>query len=208
MTQGCRKFSLQAIVLLFSGTFLFSDFAAAQVQVGVTFNESQTHAERQTRNNRVLGGSFSLGLNRYIRLGFSRRVELEQVSGHRLIGQSQTQYEEFSTRTEATRDSLDLFVIVYQGIVTPYVFGGIARKTYVHEVRYEFTTFNETIKYKPSSDATKPVWNAGVGFAIPLNRNFSVRISRSWSEGRSVNIEGEERKVLDTYTDVSLNYQL
>jgi len=203
--RSSKLFRVKLTLIFMLISVMYADLAQAQVQLGVSYFDSLTHASMQRRERRIVSGSLNIGITQYARIGFTKRIETDVTKGRRLLDANLNVYENFRTTVIEERDSADLFIVLYHGLVSPFIFGGVVHKRYKQQQNYDISTVGETVEYRPKD---KPAPNAGVGLSIPLNYNLSIRISRSWSPGKEVDFDGAEHKKLDVQTDVSLNYQL
>lgn len=194
--------------LTFIASILFlMDDAYGAISVGLSGSTSQSSYSLETQKSSVVSANVSVAITRFLRIGLTHRRSFLEKSGLKKTqseDQTQTIYFEFEDNTDVVSNSIDLTVVLYPGQISPFVFGGVARRDYYTEVRYPFS--------ESKGQTTLPaVPNYGVGFAVQLNRNFSLKITHTFTPGISTTLEdGEEitESVNDTYTQLGISYRI
>ncbi len=179
------------------------------MHISLTGYDSKTHAKRQISANSSLGGSIAVDIYSYLRLGLSYsereestygRQEYRDASGSLLLPK-------FENTVTISQYSLDLTVVLYNGqLVTPYVFGGAAKKSYKYSLFHEYDNLGEPIVVKVQPKEW--VWNAGIGLQMLLSTRLSLKLSYSFSEGQKTDSKGNVGTALDTYLQYGLSYKL
>lgn len=153
-------------------------------------------------------GSVSVGMDMgtHFQIGLSHRESIRDQSGLReIINGTTASYEAFASRTHAIINSVNFTIILYNGVISPYVFGGIARHQYNTEIM--------TLTTESQDKFTIPmVPNYGFGFAIYLNENFSLKITQTFSPGIKTTLDTTGQKVdkivKDSYLDIGIRYKM
>lgn len=189
-------------------SFVTSKTALAQW----TFSLSGTEDISHSGLNKVTDSKWTAGVSvyvlQYMSIGITHSQVQKATIGERQIGTTNV-YEEFEDTVRIKSNGINISLILYSGRVTPYIFGGIMRKWYYYKWMYEESTQGEYRTYEPPENGEDNLWNAGIGLSIPVNYNFSIKIKRSWSEGKTLDSDtGEEDTVYDTYTEIGLTYKL
>ncbi|SMF72928.1 hypothetical protein SAMN06296036_12746 [Pseudobacteriovorax antillogorgiicola] len=188
--------------------FLFlimSQNSFGSISIGLSGATSTSNYSLETQKSSIISGNISLAIASFLRIGLTHRRSFVEKSGLRKEAtDTSTLYYEFEDNTDIVTNSIDLTAILYHGRVSPFVFGGVARRDYFTEVRYPGSTtkFRETLKAVP---------NYGLGIAIHLNRHFRLKITQTYTPGVRVDlVDGQEVKedVNDTYTQIGVNYAL
>lgn len=176
--------------------------AMAGLHLGISGTAATNHLGRQTQKVQAGKGSLAVDLGSYFRLSYSFQAKLQSREGQLESSEVDGEYIDFKEEINQTGHSIDLFVILYAGeLFTPFVFVGGALKHY--RIYYE-----EEGEEPTEVEGPLPGYNYGAGFAISLNRSFSLKITNTWSPGVTINKAGEERDIRDVQTDVGINYHL
>jgi hypothetical protein len=114
-------------------------------------------------------------------------------------------YYEFKDDTKEVTNFCDLTVILYQGMVSPFVFGGVARKDYYTKVSYPGTTYTSHIPLPLSQ-------RYGLGVSLTLNREFRMKITQTFSPGVKIDLVDNTtevaKKFVGTTTEVGISMRL
>ena len=201
-----RKIQLRTLLLVFVGCFFYSQVAFAQWTFSLSGTEDKSHGGLVVTTDSRWSASISVFLLQYMSLGISHSQVYKKTEGQKQIS-STTMYENFEENVRVKKYAVNLTLVLFSGPVTPFIFGGIARKWLYYDWYYETSAILGS--YEDPDNGKKNLWNAGIGFSIPVNYNFSIKIKRSWSEGYTLDSETQERKKeYDTYTEVGLTYKL
>jgi hypothetical protein len=210
-----RLFSNLLIVLVaVTVNIATSPAAFAGAHLGVSGYRSGTHAELQKTLNSRAGASLSFDLFSVLRIGYSYRLDTESTSGLRVSDSSQNNsYVNFNNIKEVTKQSLDLTVVPFMTqLIVPFIFGGVAKKDYLYRVQAEDVNDNGiiTVEIKAGENGNPAWgWNAGFGTRIPVNKEFSIKVTQTFSEGlKKSSPTSEGVKVWDTYTEYGITYKL
>lgn len=180
---------------------------ALALSIGLSGSGSSNNGglEHSTTSSGTL--SISTELGSYLRIGISTRKAFEKVRGLK-YDDSSNSYFNFRADRETTIHSLNMTVILYNGIVSPYVFGGIANKYYESKATYDLA---QSITVT-SKSTLKGVPTYGFGAAIFLNRQFNLKISQTYIPGEKTTLgptgEEEAEDVIDHYTQIGITYKL
>jgi|GEM_PF-890357 len=195
---------LVGLALLFTET---QAFAAAQL--GLSGYRSANQAGMQQSDSSLLSASLSFDIFTMLQLGYTFRNESVNSYGKR-ENESTSKYVNFKDYRETLKQSLDLTIIPFTTqLVIPFVFGGIAQKTYIFQGQAEDINDNEPFQtvIRPGEGGNPSwVWNGGFGMKIPLSKDFSIKVTQTYSEGRKIDEEQKVKQVLDTYTEYSIVY--
>ena len=179
--------------------------ALAKISIGLSGSGSQNNAglEKHKTSSGSVNVSFSLG--EHVRVGANHRQANERREG---LKPSETSYYRFTSNLVSSTFSLNLTLVLHNGRISPYIFGGIANKYYTNKFTYEF---DSPITHKTDFKLTE-VPTYGFGVAIFLNRQFSLKITQTFSPGKVVNFDenGNEREeeAFDSYTQVGISYNI
>ena len=148
-----------------------------------------------------LSAAFDLGT--YFRLGVTHRQGLEKIQGY-VADSSSTVYYYNERSINSYANSIDLTVILYYGrIFVPYVQTGFVKK------EYYISSSIENITIDPVRLSLAPVPNAGAGLGIIINKNFSLKLSYSVSEGILQDTPASApKRILDSNSSVGLTYKI
>lgn len=196
---------LSLVLLVFSQ--VSSDVAFASIKIGLSGSSSNANFSLETRRSRALSTNISVGLWRFLHVGLTHRRAYEFKSG--LVkgtdSSSNILYLPFEDSTQSTTNSIDLTVFLHQGVVSPFIFGGVARRDYVTEISFQ----DQKVK---STTSLYPVPNYGVGAAVRLSMNFTLNLTHTLTPGvRSrIDEDGNEQKetVNDSHTQIGVSYTL
>lgn len=184
--------------------FYFSDFLGA-VTIGLSGATSHANYSLETQKSSIISANISLDIATFVRVGLTHRRSFQEKSGlKKVTDQVVTEYHRFEDNTDIITNSIDITVILYPGYISPFVFGGIARRDYFTEVLYRgLRSKGET--------TLAAVPNYGLGVAIQINRDFSLKVTRTFTPGiRTILEDGLEvsEVINDTYTQLGINYRL
>ncbi len=206
--MSCKSGFASAFV---SFSFLLALMAPRSAFAGVNVSlsgsmENTSNALEKNRDNSV-SANISTNLGAHILIGITHRRSFENRTGYK---RAQTDvpntyaYIPFKDNGESVTNSLDLTVIPYNGLVSPFIFGGLARRDYKSTTIYPGSIYH-------SSQSLFPIPNYGFGFMVALGGGFNLKITQTFTPGSQVAIEdGIEvaKSVKDTYTQVGIGYRL
>ena len=175
------------------------------ISVGLSGASSKSNYSLETQKSSIISANVSVSFLSFLRVGLTHRRSFTEKTGlKKAETPSQVIYYEFEDNTDIITNSIDLTAVLYPGVVSPFVFGGIARRDYYTEVRYPGS--------EAKGETTLPaVPNYGAGLAIRLSHQFSLKITQTYTPGIATTIEnGEEvsRVINDTYSQIGISYQL
>lgn len=178
----------------------------AIVSIGLSGANSTSNFSLETQDSSIISANISLGIASFLQVGLTHRRSFQKKTGlkKQTLSDNTSLYYQFIDNTDIITNSLDLTVILYKDVVSPFIFGGIAKRHYFTELE---TPFGKS----SSSKAMDPVPNYGLGLAIQVNSKFSIKITRTYTPGLKTDlVDGEERdqEVLDTYTQVGIGYRI
>lgn len=173
--------------------------SAVHVSLGGSQSESNAGYQKIVSGAGSAGLSFDIG--GYTRLGYTFRLESDQTTGYQL-NTAGTQYVYFKKNSLVTSNSLDLTLILYAGdIFTPFVFAGIVKKQYATQIQ-DATGLSESYSYPYAGP------QGGAGLGIRLSQKFSLKTTYTMSNGYKVTPGQELQQTVDSYTQVSITYEL
>jgi hypothetical protein len=201
--MNMRVFLLLATAMLGS----ISTLASAAVTINLSGSASKSTANLEKTNAHAVSANIGLGLGDYLSIGLTHRRSYTdnggQKKGRNADGTAYV-YIPFQERTEAITNSVDLTVIPYTGVFSPFIFGGVARRDYYNQFDYLGNRITST-------QSLYPVPNYGFGVAIQLGQGFQLKITQTYSPGKETTIEDnveKEKEVKDTYTELWLGYKI
>lgn len=186
----------------------------AGVAIGLSGSAANNNLGLETSRNNAVSANVNFDILEWLRIGFTHRRSLESGTGYKRYSEGGREFfVEFDSETRQTINSLDLIVVLYNGIVSPYIFGGVAHKDY--EVAVNCSAVCSTNAHRTMF----PVENYGFGVGIYLSREFSLKISETYSPGYAIVTEGGlpvlddlgnelVRKRRDSYTQIGITYHL
>jgi hypothetical protein len=193
--------SLFAFVLLFTSQIAFS-----AIHVGLSGSAATNNLGLEEHHSQAGKASIATDLGSYFRLSLSGQYRTETEEGHKDIAQEgeTERLVAYSAETDQTAYALDLIAVLYSGeLVTPFVFAGMAIKSYI----INMDTQGEGHQHYSDS---YPAPDYGVGLAFSLNKNFSLKITNTWSIGVRIDPEdtSKVKRVRDIQTDIGLSYKI
>ncbi len=169
--------------------------------------ENTSNALEKYRNN-AISANISLALGDHLLVGLTHRRSFEHKDGlKRSEGAKADEYVYFPFKDygESTTNSLDLTIIPYNGLISPFVFGGVASRQFHNEIIF----LDNKIR---SSQTLFPIPNYGFGTVIQLGMGFQLKITQTYTPGVQTILDenGEEanRLVKDSYTQVWIGYKI
>lgn len=186
--------------------FFLANRAEASVNIGLSGASSTSNFSLETHRSTSLSANVSMGLWSYLHIGVTHRRSFENKSGLKKGSVEDTVvYMPFQDNTESITNSVDLTLFLRQGTVSPFVFGGIARRDYYTEIEFQ----EQRVR---STTTLYPVPNYGIGASVRLSMQFQLNITHTFTPGvrTSLNDNGEEqsRPVNDSYTQMGISYRM
>ncbi len=197
----------KTFLLLF--TLLFCQQTSyAAISLGLTgASEKTTNALEKTTSNQI-SANVSLGLGNHILIGLTHRRSFEYKTGYKKASTNNPNifvYIPYRDNGESLTNSLDLTIVPYNGLISPFIFGGVARRDYRNEIFF----LDQNI---PSKYSMFPIPNYGFGTAIQLGMGFQLKITQTYTPGIETVLSetGEEntKMVKDSYTQVWVGYKI
>lgn len=191
---------------LMVGIILIPNQALAGFSFDLTGSGTKSAAGATTNNDSAVTAGVGVDLGDHFQLGLSYRVSNDNAVGLRAIQVgNQTGLVDYESDTRTVIKALNLAIILYNGIVSPYVFGGIAHHEYYFRTELA-GQMDEDRKVVPQ------LINYGGGFTVYLNQNFGLKISQTFSPGEKLVVTPdyriETKKVLNSYLEVGVRYRL
>ncbi len=166
---------------------------------------SSSHVTTLKHDSSAATASFAVDLGRYFRIGMSHRQKTEVEKGYKDIsGQNDDAvWAEYYSKTNETTNSLDLTLVLYHGqIITPYIFVGMASKSYM--VSSVTDGVGRSAPFIPP-----PTPTSGAGFGLRINRQFSIKFSHTLTPSYIIDPVNETAAgTIDSYSQVGVSYRL
>ncbi len=187
---------------------VWQNASSAAISLGLTgASEKTTNSLEKTTSNQI-SANVSLGLGNHVLIGVTHRRAFEYKTGYKKASTNNPNifvYIPYRDNGESLTNSLDLTIIPYNGLISPFIFGGVARRDYRNEIFF----LDQNI---PSKYSMFPIPNYGFGTAIQLGMGFQLKITQTYTPGIETLLSdtGEEstRIVKDSYTQVWVGYKL
>lgn len=175
------------------------------LNIGVSGYVSKDTYGFKTSNRSNVGINTSIGFGKHLQLGLSHSVQEDNLEGYelqRVSGTNVTVAFMVKDQRVTHTTSVDLTIIPFVSVISPFVFGGSARKEM--KIRRTIVGFREdTATTKP-----EPLLTYGYGVKIFLNKNFDLKVTRRYTPGIKVTLDGEKKEVVDEMTQVGFVYKL
>ncbi len=195
---------LLAAGLAFGG---LSTLAWGAVTINLSGSAQNSNANLEKSTSHAISANIGLGLGEYVSIGLTHRRSYINNGGQKKgVNPTHTAYMyiPFQERTESVTNSVDLTLIPYTGIVSPFIFGGVARRDYLNQFDYQGSRTTST-------QSLYPVPNYGLGLAVQLGAGFQLKLTQTISPGKETTVDAgveKVREVRDTYTELWLGYKL
>ena len=149
--------------------------------------------------NHAASASIAFDVGQHLRLGLTHRQDKSVSEGYYKIDLDSDLYEFRRSTSLEIANSVELTIILYYGrVFIPYLQIGLVKKDYI------FTQGDVT-----RSVSLPPIPNGGFGLGVRLNRNFSLKLSQTFSQAVTIPYpEAEPEPTLDTYSSVGITYSL
>ncbi len=203
--SGLTKLTSLFASALFALLAIPSAQAAMNISLSGSSEISNAALERYKSNS--ISANVSLGLGDHFMVGMTHRRSFDNKVGLKRTENAETkalEYIPFEDNGESTTNSVDLTIIPYNGVISPMVFGGVARRDYYNEIEFMGSRII-------SRQSMFPIPNYGFGTIIQLGAGMHLKITQTYSPGVQTTLEdGEEisRLVKDSYTQIWLGYRL
>tara|TARA_B100001094_G_scaffold323815_1_gene375344 strand:+ start:240 stop:848 length:609 start_codon:yes stop_codon:yes gene_type:complete len=180
--------------------------AFGTINFGISGAGSENNVGLEKHKSTSLSGSINLNLGSFFRIGYSQRQAFEDRGGLKTsqLDDGSIVYYEFKEKVQTITNSINLTLVLYNGRVSPYIFGGVARKD------YEITNAVSNLLYTKNA-TLYPVPTYGVGASIFVSRHFNFKMTQTWSPGVKITIKDNaevEEPILDSYLQVGINYAI
>lgn len=179
-----------------------SDRIFANVHFTLKGTLSDSNYGLLTQANHAASASIEFDIGNYLRLGVTHRQARGLSEGYYEVVKNLYEYR--ISKTQELANSLDLSVILYYGeIFVPYLQVGLVKKDYViAQNQSDGSVLKDSI-------SLPPIPNGGFGIGIRLNRNFSLKLSQTFSKAIKIPYPNAEPiPALDTYSSVGISYSL
>lgn len=202
--MSSSRYLFTVATLISNATFTDSAYAGGQINFSGSAQNSTANLEK-TKSHTV-SANIGLSLGQYASIGLTHRRSFTDTTGQKKgrAADGTFVYIPFADRTETITNSLDLTLIPYTGVVSPFIFGGVARRDYYNQFDYLGTRI-------VSKQTLYPVPNYGGGIAIQLGQGFTLKLTQTFSPGKETRIEDgieKTKEVRDNYTELWLGYKL
>ena len=176
-------------------------FSAAHVTVRGSLVNNNLGLNTQANNS--VSASLSFDVGSVFRVGLTHRQAFSKISGYRLNEVNQ-QYDFQIESNYSIANSADFTVILYFGkLFVPYLQIGLVKKEYILTSELNDNTPNKSKYVMPV------VPNGGMGLGIRLNKDFSLKISYTVSQGiRQTDPDADPVGVFDDFTSIGLSYTI
>jgi hypothetical protein len=191
-----------ALFALLAGTS-----AQAAINISLSGSSEISNAALERYRSNSISANVSLGLGQHFLIGLTHRRSFDNKVGLKRAENAETkalEYIPFEDNGESTTNSFDLTIIPYNGVISPMVFGGVARRDYFNEIEFMGSRI-------VSRQTMFPIPNYGFGTIIQLGAGMHLKITQTYSPGVQTTLEdGEEisRLVKDSYTQIWLGYRI
>ncbi|WP_141731108.1 hypothetical protein [Oligoflexus tunisiensis] len=188
-------------------TLLAGTNAQAAVSISLSGSSELSNAALERYRSNSISANISLGLGDHFHLGLTHRRSFDNKVGLKKTEIAETKtidYLPFEDNVVSTTNSVDLTIIPFNGVISPLVFGGVARRDYYNELEFLGSRI-------VSKQTMFPIPTYGFGTIIRLGAGMQLKITQTYSPGVQTTLEdGEEisRLVKDSYTQVWLGYRI
>lgn len=195
------------LILMFVLYCVFTPEAAlGTINVGISGSNSSSSFFLESHKSTTISANVAIEVASFMHLGLTHRRSFIRKDGLKKeeISAGEYSYFSFTDNTDIVTNSIDVSIYPYRGLVSPFIFGGVARRDYYTKVSYRGYTGKkrETLPAVP---------NYGFGLAVMLSRSFNLKITQTYTIGRGTVLEeGQEveQQVRDAYTQLGIGYKL
>ena len=194
-----------ALAILFLTTI--STTASAYFSLDLTGMRSDDYVDLEEHVDTTMTASLLMGLGDYVIVSLGHQREMDNKHGYHKTQTSDgnIMYYKFEDDSEVITTFSDLTVILYNGMFSPFVFGGIARKDYYSTISYPGTVYK-------SHMPLPLIHRYGFGFSITLSREFRLKITQTFSPGVRIELvdqtEEVPQKYVSTTTEIGISMRL
>jgi len=193
-------------IFIFLCAMTVTSLATAAVHVGISGSVATNNLGLEVHRSQAGKASLGLDLGSYFRLSLSAQQRVEREHGYKDMAEDEEDEDLVAYEAEIRQMTyaLDLIAVLYQGeLLTPFIFVGAAFKG------YDINSQTEGEEPVHAEAWYGPVPNYGGGLAVSLNKNFSLKLTNTWSDGVRVDPDdtSKQRKVRDVQTDIGLSYK-
>ena len=183
---------------------LFTAPAHAYFSLDLSGNMSDSYVDLEEHVDTTATASAMMGLGDYFIISVGYQREVENKSGFRKAqtGDNNVMYYKFTDDSEQNTVFSDLTVILSNGMFSPFIFGGIARKDFYTKISYPGTVYKSHIPM--------PLTNRyGFGFSLMLSREFRLKVTQTFSPGLKTELDDRQaevqRKFVSTTTEIGIS---
>jgi hypothetical protein len=206
---GDNMSGLNKLTNLIASALLGLACTSAQAAISISLSGSSeiSNAALERYRSNSISANISLGLGQHFLVGLTHRRSFDNKVGLKKqenVEAKVYEYLPFEDNGISTTNSVDLTIIPYNGVISPMVFGGLARRDYYNEISFLGSRI-------VSRQTMFPIPNYGFGTIIHLGAGMQLKITQTYSPGIQTTLEeGEEisRIVKDSYTQIWLGYRL
>ncbi len=181
--------------------------AQAAISISLSGSSELSNAALERYRSNSISANVSLGLGQHFLIGLTHRRSFDNKVGLKKqenVEAKVYEYLPFEDNGISTTNSMDLTIIPYNGMISPMVFGGLARRDYFNEISFMGSRI-------VSRQTMFPIPNYGFGTIIHLGAGMQLKITQTYSPGIQTTLEdGQEisRIVKDSYTQIWLGYRI
>ncbi|HYX33667.1 MAG TPA: hypothetical protein VE954_11175 [Oligoflexus sp.] len=186
---------------------LTATHAQAAISISLSGSSELSNAALERYRSNSISANVSLGLGQHFLIGLTHRRSFDNKVGLKKqenVEAKVYEYLPFEDNGISTTNSMDLTIIPYNGMISPMVFGGLARRDYFNEISFMGSRI-------VSRQTMFPIPNYGFGTIIHLGAGMQLKITQTYSPGIQTTLEdGQEisRIVKDSYTQIWLGYRI
>ncbi len=203
-----RNYSPVALLTLPSyfilGTLVMAESSLASTfSVGLSGSAANSNVQYETQAVTSGTASLSISLGSHISLGVAGTQYLVKSQGWRIKEPTPGYYVPYKFTERQTTKKIDArgTFIFYNGLVTPFIFGGVANVSTVVDRN------NEGEEPVHIIQSTKGTPTYGYGISINLSQRFSMKITQTYTIVEVPDLESTKKfYATDTYAQVGINY--
>lgn len=196
--------------------FVFSTMLAAQsayaIGMGLELSGSVSDESAEWVNDKrsSVSGGISFDIGSHLQLGVTHRIDdRSQTSAEPMVLENGQRISEITSISHTVSNSVNLAIILYNGMVSPYVFFG-AEKRSLSEAIFKVNGQVAQRVREQDPGAVNPTW--GMGLAIFLNTNFRLKIRQTFGVGYKYYIDQDSqvqiKQAQNQYLEVGIEYKL
>jgi hypothetical protein len=196
--------------------FISPEIAFGAAQISVSGFASKSHQKLQNTDSNAVSASIAFDIFSMVQLGYTLRTSsnIEHGTIENEDGAPPLDYIDFRYAKNVVKQSVDLTLVPFMTrTIVPFIFGGVAQQTYLFRKEEEVFggTSQQSLTIRPGEPGTgNPLfaWNGGLGVRIPLNSDFSIKVTQTYTESKTQSPGGKVQDTLDTYTEFGISYNL